>query len=377
VRVDHITCTQWRNLADQTIEFSPDVNLLVGENGQGKTNVLEAIQFFKFGRSFRTHRDSELVRFGADFARAEVACTFGAGDADTFAASVEAGGQKRIKVSGKEVERLSDLVGRYPCVLFGPGDLAIVSDEPAQRRRFIDSVGSMTDPAYIRVAREYQRTLKQRNAALKSRASEYEVNIWTEQITNAGAELIQRRIALVAALEERVVSHARDLESSYQLKMRYESSILREAGQMAAGLEEGQTAPGLADVFAVKLGALEQEERRRGTTLAGPHRDDVALELDGKDLRKYGSQGQRRLFAILLKLSEMAHLEVELKEPCVLLLDDVFSEFDHDVTTRLQQMLHGGRQVFVTSPVALDWGEPARTFSVASGVVTAEESEES
>ena len=372
MRVDRITCTQWRNLADQTLTLSPGVNLLVGENGQGKTNVLETIQFFKFGRSFRTHRDAELIQFGAEFARAEVACTFAAGDADTFAASIETGGQKRIKVSGKEVDRISDLVGRYPCVLFGPGDLAIVSDEPAQRRRFIDSVGSMTDPAYIRVAREYQRILKQRNAALKMRASEYEVNIWTEQITSAGAELIERRVALVAALEQRVKAHAKDLESPYELKMRYESSILREAGQMAAGLEEGQPAPGLADVFAVKLGALEQEERRRGTTLAGPHRDDVALELDAKDLRKYGSQGQRRLFAILLKLSEMSHLEAELKEPCVLLLDDVFSEFDSDITARLQRMLDGGRQVFVTSPVALEWGEPAKTFSVAAGVVTAE-----
>lgn len=372
MRVDRITCTQWRNLADQTIAFSPGVNLLVGENGQGKTNVLEAIQFFKFGRSFRTHRDAELVRFGADFARVEVAGTFDAGDADTFAASIEAGGQKRIKVSGKEVERIADLVGRYPCVLFGPGDLAIVSDEPAQRRRFIDSVGSMTDPAYIRVAREYQRILKQRNAALKSRASEYELNIWTEQITTAGAELIERRVALVAALEARVGAHARDLESRYELKMRYECSILREAGQMAAGLEAGEAPPALADVFAVKLGALEQEERRRQTTMAGPHRDDVALELDGKDLRRYGSQGQRRLFAILLKLSEMSHLEAELGERCVLLLDDVFSEFDSDITARLQRLLHDSRQVFVTSPVRLDWGEPARTFGVAAGVVTME-----
>jgi DNA replication and repair protein RecF len=372
VRVDRLTCTQWRNLADQTLAFSPGVNLLVGENGQGKTNVLEAIQFFKFGRSFRTHRDNELVRFGAEFARVEAAGTFDAGDADTFAASIEAGGQKRIKVSGKEVERIADLVGRYPCVLFGPGDLAIVSDEPAQRRRFVDSVGSMTDPAYIRVARDYQRILKQRNAALKARASEYELNIWTEQITAAGAELIERRVALVAALEARVQSHARDVESRHALKMRYESSILREAGQMAAGVEEGREAPALSDVFAVKLGSLEREERRRMTTLAGPHRDDVALELDEKDLRKYGSQGQRRLFAILLKLSEMSHLEAELGESCVLLLDDVFSEFDSDVTARLQRLLDGGRQVFVTSPVRLDWGRPARTFSVAAGVVTME-----
>ena len=143
MRVDRVTCTQWRNLADQTVVFSPGVNLLVGENGQGKTNALEAIQFFKFGRSFRTHRDSELVQLGAEFARAEVSCTFDAGDVDIFAASIESGGQKHIKVSGKEVERISDLVGRYPCVLFGPGTIEVAHkpNEKLAKEEFVRARG--------------------------------------------------------------------------------------------------------------------------------------------------------------------------------------------------------------------------------------------
>lgn len=376
MRVDRLVCTQFRNLASLDLSFAPGVNLLLGANGQGKTNILEAIQFFKFGRSFRTSRDAELIRFGADFCRAETTCTFSAGDTETFAASIERGGAKRIRIHDKEIPRLSDLVGRYPCVLFGPDDLRTVSGAPADRRRFVDMVGSMTDPSYIRCAREYKRVLLQRNAALKARANEYEINIWNERIVAAGAELIEHRRALVAALEGEVQSHARELHAPFAFALSYESALLREAATMAAGAGEENNLPTLADIFAVKLGALEYEERRRGTTLAGPHRDDVVVSLDGEDLRKYGSQGQRRLFAVLLKLAELSYLERHLREPCVLLLDDVFSEFDRDIIGQLQHALSvdGKRQVFVTSPVELDWAnsENARVFRVKAGTIEAQ-----
>ena len=346
---------------------------MIGENGQGKTNLLEAIHFFEFGRSFRTHRDTELIQFGADFARAEVHCEFKNGDKETFAASIQPDGTKTIKINGTEVERLSDLVGRYPSVLFGPHDLAVVSGPPAERRRFVDMIGSMTDPAYIRVAKEYRRVLQQRNAALKARSSDYEMNIWNEQIIRAGADFLLKRRDLVAAIETVLVEHGRELGAPYRFAVSYESALLREADAMAAGAEDGDAAPSVADVYAVKLGALEQEERRRCTTRAGPHRDDVRLDLDEHDLRKYGSQGQRRLFAVLLKLAELTHVERELREPCILLLDDVFSEFDHDIMHKLQGLLDGERQVFVTSPVEVPWAEStnARTLRVHDGEVTA------
>ena len=373
MRVERIVCTQFRNLTQQRIGFSPGVNLIVGDNGQGKTNILEAIHFFKFGRSFRTHRDTELIQFGAPLCRVELECVFDSGERDRFAVSIESDGTKHIKMSNKEVSRLSDLVGRFPCVLFGPDDLAIVSGEPAGRRRFLDSVGSMTDRSYIRAAKEYRRILQQRNAALKARAGEQELNAWNEQIVGAGAQLILKRRELAQALEEQVVSHALDMEVAGEFSMAYDSALLREAEAMAAGAAEGDVVPSLADVFAVKLGALETEERRRMTTLAGPHRDDVSLRLDGKDLRRFGSQGQRRLFAILLKLAELSHLERRLEERCVLLLDDVFAEFDHEITGKLQHLLDGSRQLFVTSPVALEWTRPdARLYHVRDGEVTTE-----
>lgn len=375
MRVDRLVCTQFRNLDALDLEFAPGVNLFVGDNGQGKTNILEAIQFFKFGRSFRTSRDTEMIRFGADFCRAVSTCRFDAGDTESFAVAIERGGEKTLKINDKDIPRLSELVGRYPCVLFGPHDLDTVSGPPSERRRFLDMVGSMTDPAYIRCAREYRRILNQRNAALKARAPGDEINAWNERITVAGAELITHRRALCAALELEMAAHAEFLHAAYEFRLGYESRIHAEREAMGAqgGADPEAAVPSLADVFAIKLGALEHEERRRGTTLAGPHRDDVSVRLDGRDLRRYGSQGQRRLFAVLLKLAELSHLEKRLRESCVLLLDDVFSEFDRDIMGQLQHLLDGTRQVFVTSPVDLDWAESenARVYRVRAGAVEA------
>lgn len=376
MRVTRLVCANFRNLAEQSIEFSPGVNLIVGENGQGKTNLLEAVQFFKLGRSFRAVRDTEVIRRDADFCRWESSCTLDSGDTERFGAAIQRDGTKAIKLGGKELTRLSHLVGRYPCVLFGPQDLQIVSGGPDHRRRFVDMVGGMSDPRYIQAAREYRRILQQRNAALKARASDYEMNIWNERIITAGAEFIDLRARLVATIEEELLEQARSLNAPFSFGMDYDCELMRETENMSSLAGPDEAAPGLADVFAMKLGAVEQDERRRTTTLVGPHRDDVRLVLDGSDLRRFGSQGQRRLFAILLKLAELAVLEKRLGEKCVLLLDDVFSEFDRTIIERLQKLVDGTRQVFVTSPVDIDWTRSgARVYRVRHGRVTPAEEE--
>ena len=364
MRVDSLSTTHFRNLNEERITFSPGVNLLVGDNGQGKTNALEAIHLFKYGRSFRTHRDAEMIRFGEPFCRVEVETTFAAGDRERFEASIEKSGEKKTKVSGREVARLSELVGRYPCVLFGPHDLRLASGQPADRRRFIDVVGSMTNPRYIELLKEYRRILQQRNAALKARAPREERDAWNTELVEKGCGLVAWRRDMVIVLETHMKTHAGELGLAGELALSYESAILRESEPM-----EGEDGVSMADVFAHKLAALEHDELRRGATLAGPHRDDMSMRLDGKDLRKFGSQGQRRLMTVLLKVAELSHLESELAEPCVLLLDDVFSEFDPGITEKLQHLLGGPRQVFVTSPVALDWAGKlgARVFTVSGG----------
>jgi len=372
VRVDRLSSTHFRNLSGEAIEFGPGLNLLYGDNGQGKTNLLEAIYLFRFGRSFRAQNDTELIRFGETFCRVEAACTFADTHTETFAVAIERrGGEgsmhatRTVKVDGQVLARRSDLAGRFPAVLFGPGDLRIASGEPEHRRRFFDMVGAMTDNAYLRAAGEYRRTLEQRNAALKSRASRVEMAAWNERLVESGTEMVTRRRELVAQMEVEMIAHARDLESPFDFAMSYDSAVVDAAA--ASDALDPETA--LREAFRTRLEAVAYDELRRGVTLVGPHRDDVEFRLDGHDLRRFGSQGQRRLFAVLLKLAELTHVEVELREPCVLLLDDVFAEFDAAITRRLQRLLDGTRQVFVTSPVTVDAAEgPAsRHYRVTDG----------
>ncbi len=369
MRVDRFVSTNLRNLAPDEIEFGRGLNLLVGENGQGKTNLLEAIYFFRFGRSFRAGSDSELIRFDEPFCRAELTASFLDGRRETFAFSVERRGGKTIKIDGQVLPRRSDLAGRFPVVLFGPADLRVASGEPEHRRRFLDTVGTMTDPAYFRALRDYRRVLEQRNAALKARADRTEMAAWNERLVASGAELIGRRRDLIALIEAEMAAHARDLDSPFEFSMRYDSPLLDAALQA----DDVTAQAGLTRVFHERLAAVAHEESRRGITLIGPHRDDIAFAMAGHDLRRFGSQGQRRLFTVLLKLAELSHIETELREPCVLLLDDVFAEFDAVIMGRLQRVLGGERQVFVTTPVPVDTaGAPGgRVFRVADGRLTA------
>lgn len=367
MRVDRVQTVNFRNLAGETVEFGPALNVLIGENGQGKTNLLESIYYFRFGRSFRAQSDAELIRFDEPFCRVEVTSAFTDGRTESFACGIERRGNsisRSIKVAGQLLPRRSDLAGRFPVVLFGPNDLRTVSGEPEHRRRFFDMVGTTTDPRYLRAANEYRRALEQRNAALKARAGRDEMEAWNERLAVPGSELILRRRELALRLEALMSAEARALESPFEFSMRYECALLPSE---ETGAEE------LQQRFKERLLASASEEMRRGVTLTGPHRDDVQFCLGPNDLRRYGSQGQRRLFAVLLKLAELAHLEAELREPCVLLLDDVFSEFDSAIMGRLQHVFDGARQVFVTTPVELPARESqrVRTLHVENGRVYA------
>jgi DNA replication and repair protein RecF len=360
VRVDRFVSTNYRNLCDGEIEFGPGLNVLVGDNGQGKTNLLEAVYFFRFGRSFRAQVDTELIRFDAPFCRVEVQCTFADGRREDFAFSVErreGRAAKAIKVNGEILPRRADLAGRFPAVLFGPHDLRIVSGEPENRRRFLDTIGTMTDPGYLRTTTEYRRVVEQRNAALKARASRDEMAAWNDRLVELGTDFIVRRRALASAMEREMRAQASDLQSPFDFTMGYDSDLFADAEDAAS----------LARAFQGKLASIASEEYRRGVTLAGPHRDDVALVMDGHDLRRFGSQGQRRLLAVLLKLAETSYLENELREPCVLLLDDVFSEFDEAIIGKLHRFLDGSRQVFVTSPSNVASDARARVHRVSEG----------
>lgn len=373
MRVETLSTARFRNLDHPEITFAPGVNLFVGDNGQGKTNLLEAVFLFKFGRSFRTHRDTEMILFGEPFCRVEAACVFEDGHTEDFSVSIERNGEKQFRVAGNTIGKVSNLIGRYPVVLFGPQDLRLTSGLPSDRRRFVDMVGSMADTSYIRILREYRRIVNQRNVALKARASRSERDAWNKKLAESGCALLAKRIEITKMLKQYMLVHAVRLDTPFAFSVEYNSAVVSESTILAGNSGE----PGIDEmrtVFETKLMSIEGEEFRRGTTMVGPHLDDVTIRIDGNEARKFGSQGQRRLLAILMKLAELTHLESELNEPCLLLLDDVFSEFDREMTDRLQNLLEGDRQVLVTSPVPLDWAasRDVRTFTVSGGRVTAD-----
>ena len=324
--------------------------------------MLEAIYLFKFGRSFRSRRDFDLVRFGEEFCRVEVECNYKNEEREKYALVVERGGQKRAWISGNAVSKLSELVGRYPVVLFGPQDLQLVQGAPGDRRRFFDMAGSMTDRNYLELLKDYRRILQQRNAVLKRRAGLTERKVWDEKLIKTGCALIRKRTGITETIGQYIEQNSRTYSLPFDYSITYENSV-------SAGILEDMD---LEVSFTMRLAALEEEEIRRGVSLAGPHRDDIHFYTDGKDLKKFGSQGQKRLLAVQLKLAELNHLERELGEPCVLLLDDAFSEFDSTISDRLMRLLTNGRQVFISSPVPLVWEKPGAisTFKLAAGKIS-------
>lgn len=357
--IETLSSTYFRNLASESILFTPGVNIFVGDNGQGKTNILEAIYLFKFGRSFRTNRDGDMIRFGEKFCRVEVNSRMENGEQEQYTLSIEHAGSKQAKVSGKPVARYSELVGKYPCVLFGPQDMGLVIGSPVERRRFIDMAGSMTDRMHLELLRDYKRVLQQRNAVLKQGRNSSQRKIWDDELIAKGCALTEKRSNVVNAIETYVKQYDGTLQAPFGFRLQYQPGFV----------DESMHAENREEAFAMKLAAMEDEEMRRGITLVGPHRDDVRLLLAKMELKRYGSQGQKRLLAVIMKLAELSYLEERLGERCMLLLDDVFSEFDDTIGAELKLLLGNERQVFVTSPVPLEWDKAhsCRMFHVTEG----------
>jgi DNA replication and repair protein RecF len=250
VRILSLSTTHFRNLEHEPIQFSEGINVFVGKNGQGKTNLLESIHLFKFGRSFRTTKDTELIRFGKEFCRVEVEIRGDTEGTDVLALSVVADGTKRIKIGGREIPRLSELVGRYPCILFGPQDLMLTSGYPQERRRLIDMTGSMTDRPYMDTLRGYRRVLSQRNAALKRRDSRTVLGVWDDELVKKGGELVRGRLRVVEELHRHIGPHVDALSAPFALDISYESDLLRGC----------KNPDGLEDHFAGRLEESRGEE---------------------------------------------------------------------------------------------------------------------
>jgi DNA replication and repair protein RecF len=340
VRLLRLAIRDFRNLAAVDLEPSPRATILLGENGQGKTNLLEAVYLLATLKPLRAARLHELVRFGE--ARAEVAADFdGPGGVRRAAVLVQAGGRTAF-LDGKPQERLDSYFEGLAAVCFAPDDLLLVKAGPEGRRRFLDRAAFNRWPAVLGEVREFVRALRARNAALRTAPEAVEAS-FRAPLVRTGARLVVRRRALLEELSPRLAAAFREISGpcAPEAVLSYRAA----AGVGAEGGEE-EVAARLAQALAERL----PRDRERGYTSAGPHMDELVLALDGRGARSYGSQGQQRALVLALKIGEIENLRAALGRPPLLLLDDVSSELDPAKNRFLLAYLAAlPAQVFLTS----------------------------
>lgn len=336
----------FRNLERLDLELPADGVAIVGENGQGKSNLLEAIYYLHLLRSVRGARDLELVRFGAAGFHVAATTRDGLGVSAGFARQ---GKKKRVLRDGAEPARLTDALGAIPSVLFSPADVTLVAGSPTERRRYLDIILALTSRHYLAALQKYRSALASRNAALrdalKRTRGDASIAVWDEPIAQHGAVLWMERLAWVTAQRERFAAIVAAIGERSAVTMRYVASQ-----EPPASLEEAR------DAIAQ---ALEQQrflDRKRGITHAGPHRHDVGLSLDGRDLRTYGSAGQQRTAAIALRVLEVETFRDRRGAAPLFLLDDPFAELDARRAARIVALLAdaGLGQIVLTVPRAQD-----------------------
>ena len=410
----HLSLANFRNYERLELELPAPIAILQGDNGQGKTNLLEAIYLLATTRSLRAGADRELVNWRAmeqpmPFARVAGAVRRATGElrveivvradrAEGVGAPPGDGGgpagelSKRIKVNGLP-KRALDLIGLINVVMFSPQDLELVAGSPSLRRRYMDIANCQVDARYCRALQQYNRVLAQRNHLLKQirdrQQPQETLEFWSEELARIGSYLLARRLRTVAALNQRIDGYFRRLTGTgRQLKVVYRSSVeqatcewepppeeaemaIRERGE--AQLEEAEVRQQL-ELFREALGRYRGREMAYGVSLLGPHRDDLFFRADGIDMNVYGSRGEQRAVALALKLSEVEFMQAATGERPILLLDDVMSEFDPSRRLLLLETLGPSGQILVTAtdlhPFSPEFLARAVLFRIEGGTAT-------
>ena len=354
--LDSLTVRDFRGYAALEAAFGGGPHIVVGPNAAGKTSLLEAIVLVAWGRSHRTTTDGEMVRWGADLARIEAR----AGDETIEVALVRSSGseparsgspgaRKRIRVNGVP-RRAVGLVGLLRTVLFAPEEMLLIAGSPGLRRAAIDQLAGQRSAAYLRDLTTYARTLQQRNGLLRAireeQAERAELRFWDDSFIESGAAIVEARHRLLADLAIPLArAHAEiapDEASAARLGLRYVTNAPLFPGEMPR------------DALARRLVETAEKEIWNGSTLVGPHRDDLAFELDGRDLAGFASRGQQRTAILAFKLAELDLLTAQDGRPPLLLLDDVFSELDPDRRAHLVRRIAELPQAFVTTTTLAD-----------------------
>jgi DNA replication and repair protein RecF len=343
----------FRNYADQQVEFSAAKTILVGNNAQGKSNLLEAVELLSSLRSHRTSRDRDLIRDGEAIAQVTGHLEKDMGAVD-LAMTLRQNGRRTVALNSLNLRRQLDFLGTLNMVQFSSLDLDLVRGGPDQRRHWLDSLLVQLEPIYAYVLQQYNQILRQRNALLKARLKaepqdspdssltphSSELALWDAQLAIAGSRVIRRRARVLQRLVPFAQSWHRSISgSTEQLEIRYAPNVEL--------VEDDPEA--LQKAFLDKIQQRAVVEQHQGTTIVGPHRDEVEFTINNTPARQYGSQGQQRTLVLALKLAELKLIEDVIGEPPLLLLDDVLAELDLSRQNQLLDAIQDRFQTLITT----------------------------
>lgn len=346
MRLKNIQVENFRN--HHSLSFMPEegITVLYGHNGSGKTSVLEAIHYCALTKSLLGAPESECIAFSEDYFLISGEFESTRGTALSVKVSYGKDRGKQVHVNQSEVKPFSQHVGTIPCITFSPSEIAIVNGSPGERRRFLDNALSQSDRRYLEELLDYRRVLQQRNALLLQLTSSggrslEMLDLWTENLADLAAGVTLRRISFLRELSVYFEPLQTNLAGGGTHMVTYRSSF----GVIDPGLSRDE----LRNRFILRFKETQRQELLRGQTMSGPHRDDLLFVSNGREIKKYGSQGQQRAFLISLKLALFRYFSHRLPESPLCLFDDMFSELDAERTSEIFNILENCGQTVVTT----------------------------
>lgn len=338
--IEKINLSNFRNYKNATAVFSEGVNIISGENAQGKTNLLESVYLLSIGRSMRTPRDKELIMWGESEAKLKAEAKKREGGY-TVGMRISGRDKKTVEINGMPVSRLGELMGVINTVMFSPAEIDIIKDSPKIRRRFLDIAICQNSEAYFYSLSRYNKILSQRNKLLKDGISGGALDVWDLQLAEYGAKIILSRKEFITKIEPHIKANHMFLTEKENLSVAFLST-------------DGETEQDIKHNLEAEILSAREKDTYLRFTSVGPQTDDFKVEADGVDLRKYGSQGQQRTAALSLKLAELDYYKTEESEYPVLLLDDVFSELDSFRQAKLAERVKDFQTIITCTHLGAD-----------------------
>lgn len=366
MEIESITVKKFRNYQDEVIHFHKGLNILLGDNAQGKTNIAEAIMLCCIGRSPRTLKDREMITFesNAGYIKAEALRKIGKSRVEIYITKKD---KKRIQVNGIPILKMGELMGTINAVFFSPDELSLIKEAPDERRKFLDTDISQMKKSYFYALKRYHKALTERNNLLKKysmESVEKTVEIWNEQLAKEGARIIAERSEFCKNLLPFARSaHAFLTDEKENLSLEY-ATLKCQSEDVEATRQS----------MRIELDKSLEKDYKLGYTTVGPHRDDIKITVNDVDVRNYGSQGQQRTAALSMKLAELNLFYEEIGEYPVLILDDVLSELDPERQKKLMEFSEKVQTVLTATNLSekIMKGRKCHIIRIESGRVTSE-----